>query len=89
MDRFEWDDKLTGFGQRDRNGKRTWVVQYRLGSQQRRMRIGSAEKLSAAQAREAARKILAKVELGHDAAAEKRDAREGAKHTLQIGRAHV
>jgi integrase len=83
MDRFEWDDKVTGFGQRDRNGKRTWVIQYRLGSQQRRMRIGSAEKLGAAQAREAARKILAKVELGHDPAAEKRDAREGAKHTLR------
>jgi integrase len=35
------------------------------------------------QAREAARKILAKVELGHDPANEKKQSREEAKHTLR------
>jgi integrase len=83
MDRFEWDDKLSGFGKRIRNDRQTWIVQYRLGSQQRRLKVGSVEKLNEKDAREAARKILAKVELGHDPANEKKQSREEAKHTLR------
>lgn len=82
-DRFEWDGKLTGFGKRTRDGRETWVIQYRLGHKQRRYRIGDAEKLTPAQAREAARKLLAKVELGQDPAADKRQTRTEAKHTLR------
>jgi hypothetical protein len=83
MDRFEWDPKLTGFGKRIRDGRETWVIQYRLGHKQRRMTIGACAKLTQAQAREAARKRLAQVELGSDPAADKRQTRTEAKHTLR------
>ena len=37
-DHIEFDDDLTGFGLRLREGgSRTYVVQYKLGTQQRRM----------------------------------------------------
>jgi hypothetical protein len=37
-----FDDKLPGFGLRLRKGgKRTWIVQYRVGTQQRRKAIGN------------------------------------------------
>jgi integrase len=82
-DRFEWDSKLTGFGKRVRDGRETWVIQYRLGHKQRRMTIGTCAKLTQAQARETARKRLAQVELGGDPAADKRQTRTEAKHTLR------
>jgi integrase len=82
-DRFEWDAKLTGFGKRVRDGRETWIIQYRLGHKQRRMTIGTCAKLTQAQAREAARKRLAQVELGQDPAADKRQTRTEAKHTLR------
>jgi integrase len=82
-DRFEWDSKLAGFGRRIRDGRATWIIQYRLGHKQRRMTLGSGAKLTAAQAREAARKRLAQVELGNDPAADKRQTRVEAKHTLR------
>ena len=40
-DRFEWDSKLPGFDKRTRDGRETWVIQYRLGHKQRRMTIGT------------------------------------------------
>jgi hypothetical protein len=83
-DKFTWDDKLTGFGLRERGGRRSWVSQYRLGAKQRRLKIGSAEKLSKAQARDVARKRLAQVELGQDPAAERQQARKEAKFTLKV-----
>jgi integrase len=82
-DKITWDSKLTGFGLRERNGRKTWIVQYRLGHKQRRMKVGSAEKLTEAKAREAARKTLARVELGEDPAADKAQTRKEAKHTLR------
>jgi integrase len=82
-DRFEWDSKLTGFGKRIRDGRETWIIQYRLGHKQRRMTIGTCAKLTQAQAREQARKRLAQVELGQDPAADKRQIRTEAKHTLR------
>jgi integrase len=82
-DRFEWDSKLTGFGKRIRDGRETWVIQYRLGHKQRRMTVGTCAKLTQAQAREAARKRLAQVELGQDPAADRRQTRTEAKHTLR------
>jgi integrase len=47
------------------------------------MTIGTCAKLTQAQAREQARKRLAQVELGQDPAAEKRQSRTEAKHTLR------
>jgi integrase len=82
-DRFEWDGKLVGFGKRTRDGRETWVIQYRLGHKQRRMTIGTCAKLTQAQAREQARKRLAAVQLGQDPAADKRQTRTEAKHTLR------
>jgi integrase len=83
MDRFEWDPRLTGFGKRVRGGRETWVIQYRLGHKQRRMTIGTCAKLTQAQARDQAKRRLAQVELGQDPAADKRQGRSEAKHTLR------
>jgi integrase len=69
-DQLYFDDTLTGFALRiRRSGDRVlkrWLVQYRHLGRSRRFRIGDAEKLSAGQAREAARKLLARAELGED-----------------------
>jgi hypothetical protein len=66
-----FDDDLTGFGIRLRTAsgdriRRTWICQYRSHGRTRRLKIGALEKIGATQAREAARKVLARVELGHD-----------------------
>ena len=40
-----FDEKLPGFGLRSRaGGKRTWIVQYRVGRKQRRKTLGSVDK---------------------------------------------
>jgi integrase len=79
-----FDDKLHGFGVRLREGgARNWIVQFRVGSQQRRKTIGSVEKLSAGVAREAARRDLAAVELGGDPMADKAAERARAAQTLE------
>src|SRR5262245_13674354 len=79
-DVIHFDDELTGFGLRLRRGSggnviRGWVVQYRAQGRQRRILVGSAERLTAAQARDQARKLLAKVELGEDPQGAKADRR--------------
>ena len=66
---FAWDADLENFGlrlrrRRDGGVQRTWVTQYRANGHTRRCSIGSADNITPAQARDAARKILAKVELG-------------------------
>ena len=38
-----WDDDLRGFGVRVRNGKRTWIFQYKIGERQHRIRLGGGE----------------------------------------------
>src|SRR5262245_29499296 len=80
-DTILFDDELTGFGLRLRRasgGKviRNWIVAYRAHGRQRRMIVGSAEVLSAAEARKKAKKLLAEVELGGDPQADKADRRE-------------
>jgi Arm DNA-binding domain len=78
-----FDDKLPGFGVRLRaGGARSWIIQYRLGRQQRRKTIGSVETLSAGVAREAARRDLAAVDLGDDPQADKAAERARATQTL-------
>jgi integrase len=79
-----FDNKLTGFGVRLRaGGARSWIVQYRLGRQQRRKTIGSVETLSAGVAREAAKRDLAAVELGDDPQADVAAERRLAVQTLE------
>src|SRR6516225_1321710 len=80
MKEIVWDAKLPGFGLRTRNGKRTWVFQYKLGNQHRRIKLGGPE-LSRDKARQLAlaeKGKLAAAKLGHglDPAAE-RDRRKG------------
>jgi integrase len=84
-DHLEWDD-LAGFGLRIRSsGRKAWIVQYRPpGSRRtRRVTLGSIEKLTAVEAREAARKLLAGVALGHDPQAEKQAKRQRSALTFR------
>jgi integrase len=77
MKEISWDPKLPGFGLRTRNGKRSWVFQYKIGDKHRRIKIGGAE-LSREQARklaQAQKGRLASAKLGHgiDPATERDD----------------
>lgn len=70
-DAIWWDDTVKGFGYRLRLGAggrvlRSWVAQYRRAGATRRYLIGSAEVLPADAARTAAKKVLARVQLGED-----------------------
>lgn len=87
-DHIAWDGDLIGFGLRLRLGARdrvirNWIIQYRINGRQPRMVVGDATKVTAAQAREQARKLLAKVELGGDPQSDKRERRDRDAHTLR------
>src|SRR6266850_4592177 len=80
-DRFVSDSELPGFGvrlQRDRRTskiKRTWAIVQRVNGIQRRQSFGDVRKLELDDARKAARKWFAQIELGIDPAAERAKAR--------------
>jgi integrase len=78
-DHFVWDDTLPGFGVRLRGRAKRWVVQYRVGAQQRRESLGDVRKIGIEDARRIARNRFAQAELGTDPAAEKAKAREAAR----------
>jgi integrase len=85
---FCWDTELPGYGLRlrrrgDGGILRTYAAQYRANGRTRRVTIGSADKITPAQAREAARKLLARVELGHDPQAEREAKRRQAARTFR------
>jgi integrase len=88
-DHVEWDSELPRFGLRLRlshDGSKvlkSWTVQYRHGGRKPRIKLGAPETLGAEQARAAARKILAAVDLGQDPAADKRDRRDKDALTLR------
>ena len=82
---FAWDTELPGFGLRLQGRRRTYIAQYRANGRTRRVKLGAAETLSPTQAREGARRMLARVALGHDPQAEKQAKRAAAEHTF----AHV
>jgi len=54
-DHIEWDPELPGFGVRLRAGSAFYVVQYRIGSKQRRESLGDVRKTDLEQARKNAR----------------------------------
>ena len=82
-DRIVFDAALPGFGLRLREGgKRTWIVQYRVGTKQRRVTLGTVETLNADEARKRAKSALSKVHLGHDPQIEKIEARAQSAVTL-------
>ncbi|GJD94154.1 tyrosine-type recombinase/integrase [Methylobacterium iners] len=79
-----FDEALPGFGIRVRSGgKRTFIVQFRIGTKSRRLSLGSVEVLDPEEARRRARDALAKVQLGTDPAAERKEARTRA--TVLLG----
>jgi Arm DNA-binding domain len=83
-----WDAELEGFGYRLRRRSdgglhRTWITQYRANGRTRRITVGVAERLTPIEARQAARKLLARVELGDDPQAEKEAKRQQAMRTVR------
>jgi integrase len=78
-----FDEDLPGFGLRIRaGGKRTWIYQYKIGNQNRRITLGAATALSLANARATAIKIHAQVRLGRDPSVEKAEAQARASDTV-------
>jgi integrase len=67
IDRIEWDKKLPGFGLRTRNGKRTWILQYKIGDRNRRIKLGGPElsRDKAFKLAQAEKGKLASAKLGH------------------------
>jgi integrase len=73
------DKTLPGFGLRvTANGARSWVVVYRHQGRKRRVTLGAHPTLGLADAREKAKRLLARVVQGEDPAAERRAAHEAA-----------
>src|SRR5262249_34987138 len=79
---FAWDSELAGFGLRLQGQRRTYVAQYRANGRTRRVTLGTADRLTPTQAREGARKILARVSLGEDPQDEKAAQRVAAERTF-------
>jgi len=85
-DVIHFDSALNGFGYRLRASgadvRRSWIVQYRRAGASRRLLLGSAEVLSAEQARAAAKTVLAKIALGEDPQGDKVSRRTADKFTI-------
>jgi len=80
-----WDDDISGFGIRLREGgSRTWIYRYRRGSKQRSMVLGSAQSVPLAVARANASKLEAEIRLGADPAWKKETANFAADTTLGV-----
>jgi integrase len=78
-----FDGTVPGLGLRLRaGGSRTFIFQYKLGRQSRRIILGSATALTAAAARESAIKLYARVKLGEDPARVKAELRARVAETL-------
>ena len=87
-EKFYWDDPLTGFALRlRREGSsrlhKTWITGYRAKGRYRRMTIGDYAKLTAEQARLAAKQILGRVALGEDPMGQRQAERLGAARSLR------
>src|SRR5215204_2609751 len=79
-----FDKTLPGFGVRVRvGGKRTWIAQYRLGSKQRRVTLGTTDTLDPEEARRRAKSVLGAVHNGDDPQARRAEARAKASITLR------
>jgi integrase len=85
-DAIVFDDEIAGFGLRRREGKCSWVFQYKIGSGRegvtRRIKIGDYPALSPVKARKEAEDLHAKVHLHGDPALERRRNRADARHTF-------
>ena len=78
---FHWDAALPGFGLRAyASGRRQWIAQYRDGTgRTRRAAFGDVKTVELDDAREAARQLLSKVELGADPQADRKAARQAVR----------
>jgi integrase len=88
-DKIIFDDDVPGFGLRVRaSGARTWIYQYKISGRTRRLVLGQASAIKPARAREIASELHAKVRLGGDPAAEKRESVRRSQDTFDnlIGR---
>jgi integrase len=89
-----FDPELTGFAFRIRAGAhgilRSWIIQYRVRGkhQQTTATLGSIDKLSAAAARERAKRDLAQAQLGLDPQSEKNENRIHSKETFATTAEH-
>ena len=85
-DHIEFDDDLAGFGFRIRDGKKSWVFQYSIGSgatrSSPRLKLGNYPALPLRKARSIAEDLHAKVRLGGHPAADKKVARTDAADTF-------
>jgi integrase len=78
-----FDDRLPGFGLRARaSGSRSWIFQYQVGRQQRRITIGAATAITPDRARAIAADLHARVRLGEDPQATKEVARAESAQTF-------
>src|SRR5262249_41038052 len=86
IDHIEWDSDLPSFGLRIRaGGSRSFIAQYRgPDGRSHRVTIGAITKLTPSDARQAARKILARAALGHDPQGEKVAKRQQATRTVRV-----
>lgn len=76
-DYFVWDDLLPGFGLRVwPSGKKVYLVQYRVGRKQRRVKVGTHGPMTAEEARKQAKIILGDVARGEDPQEEKQTRRK-------------
>ena len=82
-DKVFFEEDLPGFGLRVRaSGVHSWMVQYAIGGRTRRIVLGLLTALDPGRARATAQKLLAKVRLGDDPAAEKQQAKAAATDTF-------
>jgi integrase len=89
-----FDPELTGFAFRIRAGAHgtlhSWIIQYRVRGkhQQKTATLGPIDKLSAAAARDRAKRDLAQAQLGIDPQDEKRESRINSKETFSAVAEH-
>jgi hypothetical protein len=84
-DRVWWDEDISGFGIRLRDGgSRTWIYRYRIGSKQRSVILGSATAVPAAVARKNASGLAARIRLAEDPALDRDNARLEADNTFGV-----
>jgi Arm DNA-binding domain len=87
-DGIVFDNAIHGFGVRLRDGgNRSYVYQYKIGSKQRRLTIGSVSAVDFGVACKTAKDLYARVRLGRDPAGEKERAKLKANENLR-GRRH-
>ena len=78
-----FDDDVQGLGLRYRkSGPARWIFQYRVGTRQRRMSLGAVGNLDPKDARGLAKKLHARVALGHDPQDDKRRAQVASVNTV-------